>query len=164
MDQVTDAMQFLRLHPSAWVVGILAGVALTLGWPAIQDRYEGWYDEVHPPVVAEAVDVEWGKDQVQFHLLVKRLRTDCEYRSRVAYSTSGVRGLPREIRAARTDETDGVQRIVQRPAGVWVDTGVWRLWPTEDASSVELWALYICNGRQVQARLISLGVPLAKED
>ena len=161
---MTGVMQFLKVHPSSWFVGIVLGALLSLGWPALSDRYDVWWDSVNPPVIAEAVDPHWEENAVEFGLLVKRLRTDCEYKGRVGYSLSGVRGLPREIRNSRMDEIDNVQRITQRPAGVWVDTGRWRMWPTEDATSIELWALYLCDGRQVQARLVSLGVPLKGDD
>lgn len=161
---MTDVIKFMRVHPSSWFIGIGLGLALALGWPALVERYDNWYDGVNPPAIAEAVNPIWHANDVEFTLLVKRQRADCEYKSRIGYSMSGTRGLPREMRSARLDETDGIQRIVQRPVGVWIDTGRWRMWPTADATSIELWALYVCGERQVQAKLVSLGVPLNRDD
>lgn len=147
---------FLRSHPSAAVVGSIVGIALAFSWPAVMEEWYQWIDSMYPPTTAKAYDITRTVDAVEWTLLAERKRGDCRYAGqRVAYARP-TEGLLREIYLRRLDVEAEVG--VQLPVDVPTRLGRWRAYPTAGATSVEMWALYACNGRQVQAKLVTIDV------
>lgn len=152
---MSRASRFLQLHPSAPIFGLLVGVWLAFSWPAIEEESLQLFDRLYPPAEGSAYDAIHDGETIQWSMQVKRLRADCEYVGRAAYGRIGARGLLAQVPLARLD---AMESRAQRPVGVLTDAGRWSAKPAAGHTHIEVWTLYMCDGRQVQVKLVNLPI------
>lgn len=136
----------------SWVFSIALGVFIApviSNWSDnLLNHYHEAYDQGNPVVVMSGTLVKQDAESAYVHMAgTKQVNrsSECTY-VRVKAYTRNAAGVMKDAYIQRVDMPEDGHN---KPPGNF-DIGVWRIWPKDDASSVVVYAIHSCNGRQVR--------------
>lgn len=143
--QVRPFLRRLVRMPVTVLVSIALGVLATQYGMEWTDHL---YDSVRPVVSMRANVASRGSDYVVVRLVAHKYRP-CRYARMQAYAITA----EHIMRSVYMERIDIPESGATRPVGEEFDAGLWRIWPTDGASSVALYAHHQCEDRQVSTRV-----------
>jgi hypothetical protein len=148
MTKFGELMRWPARAPLAAIIAALVGIFAGLWGAEFASAIE---DRLRPVSVARAADVQRVGEEIRFRLLVTRQRQGCRLVSAYAYAVTP-EGFALRANADRIDHT--LPRDI--PAGVEVDTGLWRVWPVAGARVMVVYTHHLCGDRLVSTKLVEL--------
>ena len=131
------------------VLGVLAGFAAVPMYQWVVESYDSTFHVLR--VRADIVSLD--ATQVTLHATGDKLRA-CQYIRLQAYTVHD-RGILHDAQIMRVDETEDRDN---KPPGSF-NFGVWRIWPREDATSVQVFSQHLCVGRMVVNKILDVQLP-----
>lgn len=144
----------------SWVFSIALGVFIApvvSNWSeAVLSHYREEYDKANPVVVMTGVLVKQDDESAFVHMAGSKevsRANECVY-VRVKAYTRSADGVLRDAYIQRVDMPEDGHN---KPAG-YFDIGTWRIWPKDAATSVLVYAIHNCGGRQVRTVIADVAI------
>ena len=144
-----------RLHSIRWTVilSIIAGLVIAGVFTPMVAWVQEQYDVLNPVVEMHADVVRADSESITVALSGRKLRM-CQYVRMQAY----MREESGEMIDSQIVRLDRSVDSATRPIGSF-DFGVWRIWPVhDDATTADIYAQYVCNGRMVMVRAATVPI------
>ena len=136
----------LTRYPLTILSGVVIGVLFSPLSFGLTDVLMAPFDKVYPVVEMQGVIVSRGQSSVDVRIGGTKNR-DCTYLGIQAYAHKN--GKLNDLNILRVDITE---KGDTKQTGIY-DIGVWRMWPTDNASKVTVMVQHICAGRLVTTKI-----------
>lgn len=154
----TAVLHMAIKSPSAIVVGAIVGLMSVVWWPEVDELGDRARFYLRPIAEFEVVDLETGQTDVQFAMLVNKIRP-CEWvKPPTAYAE-----FPGGVRTAINVEEVGdrtTSRGYNYPAGASYKTGRWKMYPTDHAQRAVMIGRYKCQNEDDEKHVIMADIKL----
>jgi len=139
---INTASNTLVKHPSALLIGGIAGTLIALWWPQINELAARLYDAIDPVASGVATVTARTEREVEFTLVVTRDRECLYVKPPYAFVEWPKGDLP-----AKAERLDAPADGLSLPAGGTYFMGTWRISPVAGGSRARMVARYDCGGR-----------------